>query len=161
MLGARGGVPETIIATSDGVKLLSLSGCRHIERGAESYLEFFNPIDSALRVIAEAHQRSVAAGDMEFNTNMPIIFACLFENLKFIRRAIQTLREKCLEGLVVKGVEDIMSLESGILALLQPKLGYATCREIAQYAAKENHSIINILIEHGYVTKEELEKLIK
>jgi len=105
--------------------------------------------------------RSVAAGDMEFNTNMPIIFACLFENLKFIRRAIQTLREKCLEGLVVKGVEDIMSLESGILALLQPKLGYATCREIAQYAAKENHSIINILIEHGYVTKEELEKLIK
>jgi thioredoxin-related protein len=63
MLGARGGVPETIIATSDGVKLLSLSGCRHIERGAESYLEFFNPIDSALRVIAEAHQRSVTAGE--------------------------------------------------------------------------------------------------
>jgi len=105
--------------------------------------------------------RSVAAGDMEFNTNMPIIFACLFENLKFIRRAIQTLREKCLEGLDVKGIEDIMSLESGILALLQPKLGYEVCREIVQYAAKENKSIIHILLEHEYVTKEELEKLIK
>lgn len=105
--------------------------------------------------------RSVAGGDMEFNTNMPIIFACLFENLQFIRRAITTLKEKCLEGLEVRGVEDIMSLESGILALLQPKLGYATCREIAQFAAKENKSIISILLEHGYVQKEELEKLIK
>ncbi len=104
--------------------------------------------------------RSVAGGDMEFNTNMPIIFACLFENLKFIRRAITTLREKCLDGLEVKGVEDIMSLESGILAVLQPKLGYAACREIVQYAAKENKSIINILLEHNYVTQEELQKLI-
>ena len=104
--------------------------------------------------------RSVAAGDMEFNTNMPIIFACLFENLKFIRRAITTLREKCLEGLQVVGVQDIMSLESGILALLQPKLGYAACREIVQYAAKENKSIIDILLEHGYVKKEELESLL-
>lgn len=104
--------------------------------------------------------RSVAAGDMEFNTNMPIIFACLFENLKFIRRAITTLREKCLEGLKVVGVQDIMSLESGILALLQPKLGYAACREIVQYAAKENKSIIDILLEHGYVQKEELESLL-
>ena len=105
--------------------------------------------------------RSVAAGDMEFNTNMPIIFACLFENLKFIRRAITTLREKCLEGLEVVGVEDIMSLESGILALLQPKLGYKVCREIVQFAGKENKSIINVLLEHGYVQKEELERLIK
>ena len=105
--------------------------------------------------------RSVAGGDMEFNTNMPIIFACLFENLNFIRRAIRTLREKCLEGLEVKGVEDIMSLESGILALLQPKLGYQKCREIVQYAGEENNSIINVLLEHGFVTKEELESLIK
>ena len=98
---------------------------------------------------------------MEFNTNMPIIFACLFENLNFIRRAIRTLREKCLEGLEVRGVEDIMSLESGILALLQPKLGYQKCREIVQYAGEENNSIINVLLEHGFVTKEELESLIK
>ena len=104
--------------------------------------------------------RSVAGGDMEFNTNMPIIFACLFENLKFIRRAIATLREKCLEGLEVVGVEDIMSLESGILALLQPKLGYKVCREIVQYAGKENKTIISILLEHDYVTKEELESLL-
>ena len=54
-----------------------------------------------------------------------------------------------------------MSLESGILALLQPKLGYKVCREIVQFAGKENKSIINVLLEHGYVQKEELERLIK
>lgn len=104
--------------------------------------------------------RSVAAGDMEFNTNMPIIFACLFENLNFIRRAIRTLREKCLEGLEVIGVEDIMSLESGILTLLQPKIGYKKCREIVDFAGKENKPIITVLLEHKYVTQQELEELI-
>ena len=83
-----------------------------------------------------------------------------FENLNFIRRAIRTLREKCLEGLQVNGIEDIMSLETGILAMLQPKLGYKTCREIVDYAGKENKTIISVLLEHEYVTKEELEKLI-
>ena len=53
-----------------------------------------------------------------------------------------------------------MSLESGILALLQPKLGYKVCREIVQYAGKENKTIISILLEHNYVTKEELESLL-
>ena len=105
--------------------------------------------------------RAVAAGDMEFNTNMPIIFACLFENLNFVRRAIRTLREKCLEGLEVNGVKDIMSLESGVLALLQPKLGYDTCSEIVQIAGKENKKILQVLLEHNYITKEELEGLVK
>ena len=104
--------------------------------------------------------RSVAAGDMEFNTNMPIIFACLFENLNFIRRAIRTLRERCLEGLEVIGVEDIMSLESGILTFLQPKIGYKKCREIVDFAGKENKTLINVVLDHKYVTKEELEELI-
>lgn len=104
--------------------------------------------------------RSVAAGDMEFNTNMPIIFACLFENLNFIRRAIRTLREKCLEGLEVRGVEDIYSLESGILTLLQPKLGYDKCQEIVEIAGKENNSIIGVVLEKKYVTEEELKNLI-
>lgn len=103
--------------------------------------------------------RSVAAGDMEFNTNMPIIFACLFENLNFVRRAIRTLREECLDGLEVNGVKDIMSLESGILALLQPKWGYKKCREIVDFAGKENKTIIAVLLDHNYITLEELNKL--
>lgn len=105
--------------------------------------------------------RAVAAGDMEFNTNMPIIFACLFENLNFVRRAIRTLREKCLEGLQVNGVQDIMSLESGILAVLQPKLGYETCKEIVQIAGKENKSIISVLLDHQYITEDELHNIVK
>ena len=96
---------------------------------------------------------------MEFNTNMPIIFACLFENLNFVRRAIRTLREECLDGLEVNGVKDIMSLESGILALLQPKWGYEKCREIVDFAGKENKTIIAVLLDHKYMTLEELNKL--
>ncbi len=104
--------------------------------------------------------RAAASGEMEFNTNMPIIFACLFENLNFIRRSIRTLREKCLEGLEVIGVSDIMSLESGILTFLQPKLGYQVCQEIVRIAGKENQTIIHVLLEHNYITEDELKNII-
>lgn len=97
-----------------------------------------------------------AMGELEFNTNMPIIFACLFENLNFVRRAIRTLREKCLEEMQVVGVKDIMSLESGILASLQTKIGYKTCQEVVNIAGKENKSIMQVLLENNYISKDDL-----
>ena len=60
---------------------------------------------------------------------------------------------------LVNGVKDIMSLESGILALLQPKWGYEKCREIVDFAGKENKTIIAVLLDHKYMTLEELNKL--
>ncbi len=104
--------------------------------------------------------RSVAAGEMEFNVNLPIIFACLFENLNFIRRAICTLREKCLEGLKVIPLANPLELDGGILIALQPKLGYQTCKDIVLLSAQEHLSIQQVLLQHGYITKEELEAII-
>ena len=54
--------------------------------------------------------RGVSAGEMELNVNLPIILACLFENLNFIRRAIRTLLVKTLEGLIA------ISKEAAILS---------------------------------------------
>lgn len=101
--------------------------------------------------------RATQAGEMEFNVNIPIILACLFENLNFIRRTITTLREKCLEGLELYGVEDMSVFEDYILTILEPKLGYVTCQEINHQAAKENRKVIDILMEKGIVNGEELE----
>ena len=63
MLGAAGSVPETIIATASGDKLVSIKGCGHVERGADSFLEFFNPIDKSLSILAAARKKAVEAGE--------------------------------------------------------------------------------------------------
>jgi len=103
--------------------------------------------------------RAVGAGEMEFNVNLPIILACLFENLNFIRRAIRTLREKVLEGMNIIGIQDTFLASDGMITVFLPTLGYETCQTIAKKALFEKKPIMDVVQEMGYVTKEEVEEL--
>lgn len=104
--------------------------------------------------------RSTQAGEMEFNVNTPIILACLFENLNFIRRAIRTLRENCLEGLTVSGVSKEELLESHILTYLQSKFGYEKSMEYNHSAIIENKKVVDVVREKGLLSEEEIESLL-
>ena len=101
--------------------------------------------------------RATEAGEMEFNVNIPIVLACLFENLNFIRRAVRTLREKCLEGLEVYGVSDMSDFDDYILTILEPKLGSNLCQEINHIAASSNMKVVDVLLEKKLISEEELE----
>lgn len=101
--------------------------------------------------------RCAAAGEMEFNVNIPIVLACLFENLNFIRRTIRVLREKCLEGLEVIGLQDNEIYANFIITSLQSKLGYDKTREIIQEARRTNRKTTDILLERKLISKEEIE----
>lgn len=58
MLGASGGVPHTIICTADAEKLASISGCnKYAQNGADSFLEYFEGLDSALKLYRDAKTR--------------------------------------------------------------------------------------------------------
>lgn len=46
-------------------------------------------------------QRAVESGEIDTNIYIPIIFACLFEMINLIRRAIRTYREKVIETLII------------------------------------------------------------
>jgi len=100
--------------------------------------------------------RCAAAGEMEFNVNIPIVLACLFENLNFIRRTIRTFREKCLEGLQVVGLNDKEIYENFIITSLQSKLGYDLTREIILEAEKTGRKTTEILLERKIITKEDI-----
>ena len=45
--------------------------------------------------------RAIEAGELDENHYQPIIFACLFESINIIRRAIRTLREQVIEGITI------------------------------------------------------------
>ncbi|MFA6661588.1 MAG: lyase family protein [Bacilli bacterium] len=105
--------------------------------------------------------RATGAGEMEFNVNMPIILASLFEELNFVRRAIRTLRVKCLSGLVVKPLKDNSIFENYILTTLEPQIGYVKCQEIGNEAEEKGVDIVTVLLEKELITKEELENFRK
>ena len=103
--------------------------------------------------------RSVASGEMELNVNLPIILACLFENLNFIRRAIRTLREKAIEGLEVKSNEEDIIHNNNLITAFIPVLGYERCEVLAKRAKIESKTIYQLLIEEGIYTTEEIDQL--
>lgn len=102
---------------------------------------------------------AVSAGEMEFNVYLPIILACLFENLNFIRRAIRTLREKAIEGLeVVESNNNIIKNNALITALL-PILGYDICSEVVHVAQEQNKSVIDVVIDMNLLSKEKVNEI--
>lgn len=103
---------------------------------------------------------AVAAGEMELNVNLPIVLACLFESITFIRRTIRTYREKALEGLVVINKNADFIENNSIITALLPALGYELSREVSNRAKNENKSVIDIVLEMKLLTRERINELI-
>lgn len=103
--------------------------------------------------------RAVGAGELEFNINLPIILACLFENLNFIRRAIRTLREKAIEGLEVFEAKKEIIQSSAMITAFLPTLGYDLCQEVVSVATKNKKSIIEVIKELNILTEEQISSL--
>lgn len=102
---------------------------------------------------------AVANGDMELNVNLPIILACLFENINFIRRAIRTLRERAIEGLAVVEKKDKIIESDSIITALLPILGYDVCSEVTRKAQEEQKSVIDVVLEMELLTKEKVKEI--
>ena len=47
----------------------------------------------------------------------------------------------------------------GIVTALNPVLGYEVCSRIAKRALAENRSVLNIVLEEGVLTKEQVTEL--
>lgn len=104
--------------------------------------------------------RAVSEGEMEFNVNLPIILACLFENLNFVRRAIRTLREKAIEGLTTIDIKDEYKTSNAVLTAFLPLLGYDLCQQIYAKSAAENKTILSVIQEMNILSEEQIQSLL-
>lgn len=88
--------------------------------------------------------QGILGGEMQLNTSLPIILACLFENLNFIRRAIRSLRENVLVNLKLKNDADSLN-EMPLISFFINDLGYEEAVKLLQKAQTENIDIISLL----------------
>jgi aspartate ammonia-lyase len=102
---------------------------------------------------------AVGAGEMEFNVNLPIILACLFENLNFIRRAIRTLREKAIDGLEVNETITDLKQDNAIITALLPILGYDICQEVVNASRITNRPILEVVKDMNLLSDEKIDQL--
>jgi aspartate ammonia-lyase len=103
------------------------------------------------------------AGQLELNVMEPVIVQSLFENIGMLTAGMKTLQVKCIEGITAN--EEVcrgyVANSIGIVTALNPVLGYEKCSNLAKVALRDNRSVYDLVLENDYLTREELDEILK
>lgn len=103
------------------------------------------------------------AGQLELNVMEPVIGFSLFQSLNMLRRACVTLADKCVIGITAnrERCRELVENSIGLVTALNPYIGYEKSADVAKEAMKTGGSVYEIVLERGYLNKEELEDILK
>lgn len=105
---------------------------------------------------------AVEAGQLELNAFEPIIFYNLFESLRTLKGAINTLRINCVDNITAneKALSDKVQRSVGLVTALAPHIGYQKASEIAHKAIDTGVSIRELVLKEGLLDEKELDKIL-
>ena len=105
---------------------------------------------------------SAEAAQMELNAMEPVMAQCCFESAEIMMNGFDTLRINCVDG--IKANDDVcqgyVRNSIGIVTALNPIIGYKNSTKIAKEALATGGSVYDLVLEHGVLTKEELDTIL-
>jgi aspartate ammonia-lyase len=102
------------------------------------------------------------AGQLELNAMEPVIAYNLFTSLDMLGRACRTLVERCILGITANREHCRQMVENsiGLVTALNPILGYEKASQIAEEALRTGKSVVEVVLEKGYLNREQLEQVL-
>lgn len=102
------------------------------------------------------------AGQLQLNVMEPVLCQSIIESIVFLQRAIDTLRDKCVEGITAnKDVcEHMVKNSIGIVTALNPYIGYKNSTVIAKEALETGKSVYDLVLEKGLLSKDKLDEVL-
>ena len=102
------------------------------------------------------------AGQLELNAFEPVIFYQLFESLRALTGAVNTLSENCIVGIVAnrERCTEWVNRSVGIVTALNPYIGYLKAAEIAKESLKTGESIRSIVLREGLMDEKKLDEVL-
>jgi aspartate ammonia-lyase len=102
------------------------------------------------------------AGQLELNAMEPVIAYNLFTSLDMLGRACRTLVKRCIVGITANREHCRQQVENsiGLVTALNPLLGYEKATEIAEEALRTGKSVVDVVLEKGYLSLEQIEKIL-
>jgi fumarate hydratase class II len=102
------------------------------------------------------------AGQLELNVMMPIIAYNLFQSMDIVINAVTAFTEKCVVGLQANAEKATgwLAKNAILVTALNPVIGYAKGAEVAKEAMGTNRTVREVVLEKGYLTAEEADKLL-
>lgn len=105
---------------------------------------------------------AVEGGQLELNAFEPIIFYSIFESIKSLKGAINTLYTNCIDGITSdkEKLEKRVENSIAIITPFAPHIGYDKSSRVAKESLRTGTPIREILIRDGIMTTEEIDKIL-
>ncbi|WP_313400094.1 lyase family protein, partial [Acinetobacter variabilis] len=117
----------------------------------------------AFRVIGNDLTVTMAAeaGQLQLNVMEPVIAVSLNESIQLLTQGMQTLQQKCIAGIQANEQNCLNAVmrSIGIITLLEPLLGHATCDEIGKQCIRENKTVPEVVLELGLLSEIQLDEI--
>ncbi len=103
---------------------------------------------------------AVEAGQLQLNAFEPVIAHSLFQSITWMRRGMYTLRVNCIEGITAnrERLGAMVGASVGVITALTPFIGYAAAAALAKTALLTGHSVADLVVEAGLMSREEIVK---
>jgi len=100
------------------------------------------------------------AGQLELNVMMPVIADTLIESLKILAGGINSFNNRCLKNVTAneKRCKDYAENSLAMVTALSTQIGYLRAADVAKESLATGKSIREIVLEKGYLRKEELDE---
>lgn len=111
--------------------------------------------DTTVMIAAEA-------GQLQLNVMEPVITQCIIESQTWLGRAMDTLRERCVDGITVNAEHNAETVRNsiGIVTALNPYIGYKNSTKIAKEALETGASVYDLVLRDKILTKEKLDAIL-
>ncbi|AQX06580.1 aspartate ammonia-lyase [Elizabethkingia meningoseptica] len=102
------------------------------------------------------------AGQLQLNVMEPVLTQSIMESIRFLKNAMDTLREKCIDGITANKEVCLNMVKNsiGIVTALNPYIGYKNSTKIAKEALDTGKSVYDLVLEHELLSKERLDEIL-
>lgn len=102
------------------------------------------------------------AGQLELNVMMPVIAYNLSQNMDILTNAVNAFVDKCVLGLQANPEKAAgwLAKNAILVTALNPVIGYLKGAEVAKEAMATNRTVREVVIEKGYLSAEEADRLL-
>lgn len=120
-------------------------------------MAMFQVVGNDLTVLLAAQ-----AGQLELNVMMPIIGYNVFQMMDITINAVRAFTDKCVGGITanVAKAEGWLAKNAILVTALNPVIGYAKGAEVAKEAMRTNRTVREVVIEKGYLSADEADRLL-
>lgn len=102
------------------------------------------------------------AGQLQLNVMEPVLTYAIMESMQLLSNAMDTLREKCIDGITAneEHCREMVLHSIGIVTALNPYIGYKNSTKIAKEALETGKSVYNLVLEHNILSQEQLDDIL-